>query len=104
MRKTLATLLVFTLILTAAGCGMFGGGRSIVTYQQGTIPFSTQVYEEGTYGLFARDEDDPRYTVQLRPGDRLGFRQAEGGSHLYAVAGSQEIPLFPNQTYFWKKM
>jgi hypothetical protein len=106
------TAAVLVLAFVAGGCaGRHGhGGRVAAEYppeyraQYGYTRFA------GDYQLFARQEPADRPdaepsgsgwrlgTWHLDKGERLGFRQADGG--LVAVAGDHETPLPPGR-YCW---
>jgi hypothetical protein len=86
-----------------AGCSAFGGSQTIVKYDRGGQPFTGRVYQDGVYALYSQNDKEAKFTSRLRAGDPIGFNQGTNGQVL-GVAGSQEIPLNSNETYYWKKV
>jgi hypothetical protein len=89
-------------VLALAGCGAVGGGKTVVKYDEGSTPIETKAPQQGSYALYSTTDYNPQIVVTLSEGDNVGFRKGEGGQ-LIAVAGSREIPLQSNKTYYWKR-
>lgn len=102
----IAGILLGTLSL-GVGCktvkSTFGmGPTGIMSYHSGAEPVEAKTDQEGTYTLYARGDKTPRVTVNLRPGERLGFGKSQDGQ-VYAVAGDQKFPLPSNNDYVWQR-
>lgn len=87
---------------TICGCGALRGGRTIVKFDEGTKPVVTETPASGTYALYSMTDVNPKVTVVLEEGDKLGFKASETGQ-VIAVAGDREIPLNASETYYWKQ-
>jgi hypothetical protein len=86
--------------LGVAGCGMVGGGKTIVKYEN--MPIEAQAPADGMYALYSTGDYNPRVRVQVKAGDTLGFRKNPTGQ-LFGVAGQNEYPLTADNTYYWKR-
>jgi hypothetical protein len=97
------TAAVLVLGLGLVGCGMVGGGKTVVKYNgQGATPIETRAAAGGTYALYSSTDYNPQVTIALQEGDTVGFRKNDTGQ-LFAVAGNREIPLTADKTYYWKR-
>jgi hypothetical protein len=90
-----------------AGCQ--GDMRPVLTLEAGpaTQPISQEirVTEKGTYYLYSSEEPNtPRFQIDLKKGDTLGFRAS--GSRAQAVAKGTQVELSEayseGATYTWK--
>ncbi len=85
----------------AAGCGAMRGGQTIVKYD-GSNPIVTTAPAAGSYALYSTTDYNPKVVEQLSQNDQLGFKKNNQGQ-LMAVAGSKEIVLESDKTYYWKR-
>jgi hypothetical protein len=99
---SLAAAAAVALSLGLVGCGMFGGGKTVVKYESSGTPIETKAASAGTYALYSTTDYNPQVTVNLQEGDKVGFRKNDTGQ-LFAVAGNREIPLTSDKTYYWKQ-
>jgi len=98
----LALILAALLSISMSGCGTMRGGETVVKFDANQHPILSEVRSSGTYQLFATTDFNPQVTVDLKEGDPLGFKTGETGQ-VIAVAGSRELPLKSNSTYYWKR-
>lgn len=91
-------LMLFGLLM--GGCGTVRGGKTIVKYDGS--PIVTTVPAAGSYALFSTTDYNPRVVETLKENDQIGFRLNNTGQ-LMAVAGSKEIPVESDKTYYWKR-
>jgi hypothetical protein len=105
MRAIISFFSVCALLLglgLTAGCGAMGGGKTVVRYDESSPPIETKAPAQGSYALYSTMDTTPRVRVTLGEGDKIGFRKGDNGQ-LIAIAGSREVPLSNNATYYWKK-
>jgi len=100
-------LFVLGLMLVGAaipGCGVHQGEK-MVTYSSNTteLPKPVTVNKVGTYALYPDDGLTPLERVELKAGEKIGFRHA-GDGQVVAFAADKEFPLNAvlAQEYIWK--
>ena len=94
----LPVALALSLLTSAVGCGLTGGGAP--AWKKGQSPQQEALQTGGTYELIAgKDEVAARYMLQ--PGEQLGFRTGSDG-RVEAVAGIYSVPLNSTKTYRWR--
>lgn len=99
MRSLIAAiaLLAFGLV----GCAQFTSGEPVVRYDKGEQALLQEAPMAGTYALYSRFDSNPRVSVSLEQGDKLGFETAQTG-RITAIAGDREFDL-PDGNYIWKR-
>lgn len=99
LRILIATIAM--LAIGAGGCSTFTSGQPVVKYQKGKAAVLQEAPMAGTYALYSTFDSNPKLTVNLEQGDRLGFEPAETGT-ITAVAGERTWDM-PDATYIWKR-
>lgn len=99
MRSMIAAIALLAIGL--AGCAQFASGQPVVKYEKGEQALLQDAPMAGTYALYSTFDSNPKVSVNLEQGDKLGFETSETG-RITAIAGDREFDM-PDASYVWKR-
>lgn len=102
VRASFRSLFALASLAGVAGCAAIIPGTTMFNHDKGSMEGPGEAPSDGEYVLHQKYGDvTPLKTVQLKKGDRLGFRTSETG-RIIAVAGETEWT-FEDSPLVWKR-